>query len=181
MRRALGLVAIALLAGCGRAPTAVAPRRLDKSLAPTSILADRYHLFDNTADSTRKAFANAGATSLVDDGAVWEVRFVDRLVGSLQISTLSARVNLSRPNERRGIVNDVIPGGGTRIAVGDQEVYTLSVADRTVYLWFGQGVYEVMVVKGLAAGDKPEALVAEVIRHQASLPSWEPLPPDHPA
>jgi hypothetical protein len=170
-----------LLAACGGSTKTAAPRPLDKALAPAGLLADRYRLFENRDDSTRKAFADAGPTSLVDDGAVWEIRLNDRLVGTLQVATLSARVALTKPAARRAIVSDIIPGGGTRISVGDQEVYTLSSTDRTVYLWFGQHLYEVMVVKGLDIGDKPEALLAEVLRHQSTVAAWEPLPPDTPA
>jgi hypothetical protein len=175
------LAMLVLLAACGGGAKAAPPRPLDKALAPAALLADRYRLFENDDDSTRKAFADAGPTSLVDDGAVWEIRLSDRLVGTLQIATLSSRVKLTQPNARRAIVSDIIPGGGTRIAVGDQEVYTLSSTDRTVYLWFGQRLYEVMVVKGLDTGDKPEVLLADVLRHQATVPAWEPLPPDAPA
>jgi hypothetical protein len=178
VRRLLVLTMAALLAACGGTARAPAPRALDKTLAPTALLADRYRLFENRDDSTRHAFADAGPTSLVDDGAVWEIRLADRLVGTLQIATLTAKVTLTKPSARRAIVSDIIPGGGTRVSVGDQEVYTLSSADRTVYLWFGQHLYEVMVVKGLDTGDKPEALLAEVIRHQSTVAAWEPLPPD---
>jgi hypothetical protein len=177
---ALLLLLLVVGGACGGGPPAVAPRALDKALAPSSLGGDRYRLFENRDPSTRGAFGNAGPTSLVDDGAVWEIRLADRLVGTLQISTLDARVKLTKPAARRAIVSDIIPGGGTRIAVGDQEVYTLASADRTVYLWFGQRLYEVMVVKGLEAGDKPEALLADVLHHQTSAPAWEPLPPDAP-
>lgn len=178
MRRIAVVVLLAVLAACADGAPRPAPRQLDKSLAPASIGADKYRLIENTDDSTRSAFANAGKTSLVDDGAVWEIRRADRLVGTLQISTLSERVNLTRPEARTAIVSDIIPGGGNRIAVGDQEVYTQSVGDRAVYLWFGQRLYEVMVLKGIDQGDDPEALVSDVLRHQTTVPAWEPLPPD---
>lgn len=182
MRRAIVLVILGVvMAACGGGSEPIAPRALDKALAPASLLGDRYSLSENADPSTRGAFANAGPTSLVDDGAVWEVRLADRLVGTLQIATLSSRVDLTKPTARRSIVSDIIPGGGTRIAVGDQEVYTLASADRTIYLWFGQHLYEVMVLKSLDGTDKPEALLADALRHQSTVPAWEPLPPDDPA
>lgn len=175
-------IAVALSGGaaaCGadtRKPAT--PIALDKSLAPPAIGADHYRLYPNTDQATIAAFANAGPTSLVDDGGVWEIRRADRLVGTLQISTLSSRVNLANPSARSAIISDIVPGGGTSIAVQGVEVATATVGDRTVYLWFGRQLYEVMVLRGIDMGDQPESLLTDVVTHQRSVPAWEPLPPD---
>lgn len=174
-----GLLAVLLLAACGGgADENVAPRAVDRALAPSSVAADRYRLFENDDDSTRDAFANAGPASLVDDGVVWEIRRADRLVGTLQISTLRADVDLTDADARASVVNDIIPGGGNRIAVAGQEVHTTTVADRTVYLWFGERLYQVLTLKGLDDDDQPEDVLGDVLTHQRTVPAWSPLPPD---
>lgn len=162
--------------GCvGSSEAPAAPRALDRSLAPANVLGEKYRLFENVDDATRKTFADAGPTSLVDDGAVWEIRRADKLVGTLQIATFNAKVDPENESQRKSVVNDIIPGGGTRIALRDQEVHTIAVSDRTIYLWFGQTVYEVLVLKGLDEGDDPEQVLVDVIAHQQTVSAWQPL------
>lgn len=173
MKRLMLVVAL-LFVGCGSEPVVEAPPlAVDIALAPKAVAGD-LKLFENQQKTTRNAFKNAGPMSLVDDGRVWEVRREDRLMGTLQISTLRSDVDLAKEDARSLIVREMIPESDSHIRVNGVEVHTVTSGDKTVYVWFGKRLYEVLVLKGLE-GAEPEAVLTDVLEHQATVSSWEPL------
>jgi hypothetical protein len=172
------LLALAALGACGSdAAPEVAPPAVDVALAPPAVGVD-LALHENLDDETVAAFANAGEHSLVGDGRIWEIRRADRLVGALQISTVLPDVDLADGGQRESIVRQIIAGSLTRIRIDDVEVYTTVVDDKAVYVWFGRTVFEVLQLKDRELDGGYEDVAAEIIRHQATVPSWEPLPVD---
>jgi hypothetical protein len=177
IRRSLLLVVVALAAAaCGGGddgPT-IAPAAVEAALAPDEV-GDGLRLHPNETEETLTAFANAGERSLVADGRIWEIRRADRLVGTLQISTVLPDVDLSKPELKDALVRQIIPGSLTSIRIGSTEVFTAVVDEKAVFVWFGKGLYEVLQLKDRTIEDF-EAIATDVIEHQETLPAWEPLP-----
>jgi hypothetical protein len=174
-RRVVALVLVALVLGaCGRDAREVAPSEVDPKLAPATLHAD-LKLYENRDEETVHAFANAGARSLVADGRIWEIRRADRLIGTLQISTVLPRVDLTDPDLRETMVRQILPGSLSSIRIGDIEVFTSEVNGKAVYVWFGADLFEVLQLRDQAIDDF-EPFATEVIDHQATIPSWSPLP-----
>ena len=88
MRRAWLVALVLLVAGCGGGATlkAAAPAAVDPSLAPPVLAGQGLTLSEFLP--ARASFAKAGATSLVSDGRLWQLRQGSNLVGTLQISTV---------------------------------------------------------------------------------------------
>ena len=180
MRRATIAAVLAgalLLAACGdgdEEPIA-APARVDPALAPEQVL-DDLRLYDNRDEETVAAFAEAGERSMIADGRVWEIRRADRLVGALQVTTVLPEVDLAEDSVRSTIVRQIIPGAQTRIRIDGVEVYTTVINDKAVFVWFGEGIYEVLQIKDRQLEDGYEDVATAIIRHQATTPAWKPLP-----
>lgn len=152
----------------------VAPAEVDPKLAPTALDAN-LKLYENRDRRTIHAFANAGKRSLVADGRIWEIRRADRLIGTLQIATVLPEVDLMKSNLRDSLVRQILPGSLSSIRIGDVEVFTSEVNGKAVYVWFGKRLFEVLQLRDRATKDF-EPLATQVIDHQATVPSWEPLP-----
>jgi hypothetical protein len=175
MLRALTLVvALGLAAACGDESASVAPVEVDPKLAPAA-LDTNLKLFENRDKDTVRAFANAGERTLVADGRIWEIRRADRLVGTLQISTVLPRVHLTDPKTRESLVRQILPGSLSSIRIGDVEVFTSEVNGKAVYVWFGARLFEVLQLRDRAIEDF-EPFATAVIDHQETVSSWEPLP-----
>jgi hypothetical protein len=178
MRRIVSVVLVVLLsatvAACGGDSKAVAPVEVDPKLAPPA-LDTNLKLYENRDRRTIHAFANAGKRSLVADGRIWEIRRADRLIGTLQISTVLPEVDLAKDDLRDSMVRQILPGSLSSIRIGDVEVFTSEVNGKAVYVWFGKRLFEVLQLRDRATKDF-EPLATEVIDHQATVPSWEPLP-----
>lgn len=177
--RAAGALAVGLLLGAcggGGEDVVVAPVAVEPSLAPAEVQAgERLRLIENTDDATLDAFANGGETSLMADGRLWELRRAERLVGTLQITTLLPTVDLLDESRRSGIVRGVMAGSGTRVRVGDVEVHANELADRAQYVWFGMDVVQILTVR--EEGEiEPEAVLRGVLDHQRATSAWKPLP-----
>ncbi|HVM54456.1 MAG TPA: hypothetical protein VM262_14790 [Acidimicrobiales bacterium] len=167
---------LVVLAACGDGEQEVAvPTRVDAALAPEVVHGD-LKLYENRDEETVAAFANAGARSLVSDGKVWEIRRADRLVGALQVTTVLPTVDLSEEAVRSTIVRQIIPGAQTRIRIDAVEVYTTEINDKAVFVWFGDGLYQVLQIKDAQLDGAYEEVATDVIRHQATVPAWKPLP-----
>jgi hypothetical protein len=169
---------VGMLAGCGGGDgdgADAAPARVAGTLAPTEVGAG-LKLYENTTESTRDAIANAGERSLAADARIWEIRRADRLVGALQITTVLPRVDLRDAEVRGAIARQIIPGAATRIRIDAIEVLTRVVNDKAVFLWFGDGLYEVLQVKDRELEGRYEDVAAAIIRHQSTVPAWKPLP-----
>lgn len=174
---AMALTGMLALAACGSGDgeQEAAPRRVDTSLAPEQVH-DGLRLYENRDDETVAVFANAGERSMVSDGRVWEIRRADRLVGALQVTTVLPAVDLAQESVRSTIVRQIIPGAQTRIRIDGIEIYTAVLNDKAVFVWFGEGIYEVLQIKDRQLEDDYEAVAADIIRHQATTPAWKPLP-----
>ncbi len=172
-RRLAGLVVAAtLLIGCGDDAPEVAPPRVDVALAPAEV--GDLKLYENTAKETLAAFANAGDRSLASDGRIWELRRADRLVGTLQITTVLEQIDLADESDRRKIVSAVIPGSPLRRRVAGIEVYTFEVDDKATFVWFAQDLYEILQLKDREIDDY-EAVVLAILEHQVTLAAFKPL------
>ena len=99
------------------------PRRVPVALVPARLLADSLGVFENRAASTRKAVSRGVKGSLVDDTRIWEVRRGQRLVGTLQISAVDRRVELTDDEVRDRFARQLIVGARQQIRVGDVEAY----------------------------------------------------------
>ena len=167
------MVAI-IAASCGGGDDApVAPAAVDTELAPPTLGTD-LKLYENRDEETIRAFANAGAETLVADGRIWEIRRADRLIGTLQISTVTPEIDLRDDETRDALVRQIIPGAQSSIRIGDTEVFTSTVNEKAVFLWFGARLFEVLQLKDREIEDF-EPLATAVIEHQETLASWEPL------
>ena len=168
-----GALSISVVA-CGSSGKTVAPAEVDPKLAPVA-LDTNLKLYENRDRHTIHAFANAGKRSLVADGRIWEIRRADRLIGTLQISTVLPEVDLTKDTLRDSMVRQILPGSLSSIRIGDVEVFTSEVNGKAVYVWFGKRLFEVLQLRDRATKDF-EPLATQVIDHQATIPSWEPLP-----
>lgn len=173
MRRLLGVgLAGALLVACGEDAPEVAPPRVDVALAPMQV--GDLKLYENTADETVAAFANAGDRSLASDGRIWELRRADRLIGTLQVTTVLPKIDLADEDDRRRIVSAVIPGSPLRRRVAGVEIYTFEVDDKATFVWFAEDLYEILQLKDREIDDA-EAVVRAILEHQVRLSAFKPL------
>lgn len=177
---ALGVVIGVVAAACGGGAggTTVPPPRVDPALAPATV-SHNLALHPNTAPATVDAFANAGEQSLVADGRLWEIRRADRLVGTLQITTVVDKVDLRRAENRDKIVRQILSGSVVRLRIEGVEVFhATSGGGKAVYIWFGDGIFEVVQLRDrqLEEIDGYTDVVTDIIRHQATVPAWKPLP-----
>jgi len=172
-RVAAGAFALLLLVGCGGESEEVEPVRVDVALAPAHLGSD-IALYENKDKATVAAFANAGPRSLASDGHIWELRRADRLIGTLQITSVVPKIDLTDPEDRRQIVAAVIPGSPLRRRVAGVEVFVTEVDDKATFVWFTQGFYEILQIKDRTIKDY-EAVAAEILRHQATITAFKPL------
>ena len=176
--RALALTA-ALLAGASagcrgsEAAIEVAPPAVAPELAPSRIQTGDVGVFENTDKSTKKAFADT-PNAMVADGKLWELRKGERLVGTLQISTVKAKVDLTEARQRNAILRSIISSRVEELDVGEQTVWVSASEEKVVYVWFGSNLYEVLVLKEKDLDY--EAVLREVLAHQQASEAWSPLP-----
>jgi len=151
---------------------------VDRALAPATIPPDlALHLSESP--DTRAAFANASKRTVMADGLVWEIRRADRLIGTLQLTTVLSRINLNDPDTRLGLVNQILSTTPTSIYVGDAEVYAVQLEGRASFVWFGQGLIEVVQLRDKQI-DEYEKVIQAIVDHQKTQPAWIPLAPPVP-
>lgn len=173
--RAVAVVLAVLVAACGGgSDDNAAPERVPTDLVPTRLLSDTLGVIENRDPTTLETFANAGPTSLVADTRVWEIRRGDRLVATLQMSTVLPKVDLLDEEVRERFAGQLILGQSSRIRSGDVEVFTATVNDKTILLWFASNLFQVMQTKDREL--EPEDLLAELIEYQHDKDGWKPLP-----
>jgi hypothetical protein len=153
---------------------AVTPSRVPDDLVAPTYLDEGLLAIENTDEATQDALANARDTTLAADTRIWEIRRGQRLVATLQISTVLPKVDLLDEDVRDRFVGQVIPGQVSRLRTGDVEVFTTSVDDKTTYLWFGSELFQILQTKDRAL--EPEALLAAVVSYQDDKEGWVPLP-----
>jgi hypothetical protein len=164
MTAALTLLASAAACGSGDATKLVKPNSVPTDLVPPTL---EGNLTLSEYQPARKAFAAAGAASLVSDGRVWAIRRGETLVGTLQISAVKPTVSLSKSSDRKAILDGVMSGTAYQtLDVGNLKVVASTAADRTLYLWFGPKLFEVLQLKGTKVD--PDSVAADVISFQQS-------------
>jgi hypothetical protein len=174
-RTAAMVLVVLTMVACGRdADPVAAPKRVPDDLVPPAYLDEGLLALENTDESTLAALANAKDTTLAADTRVWEIRRGQRLIATLQISSVLPKVDLLDEDVRDRFVGQVIPGQVSRIRTGDIEVFTISIDDKTTYLWFGSELFEILQTKDRAL--EPEQLLAAVIQYQDDKEGWTPLP-----
>lgn len=161
-RVAVVLMAVAFAAcGSGDKPIA-APVRVPDALVP-QVLSDGVTIGEYKP--ARNRFAKAGETSLVADGRVWAIRRGQTLIGTLQASTVKPDVSLAKAADRRAVIDGVMTG--TRyetLFVGKLKVLSATAADRSIYLWFGDDMFQVLQVK--AGKVEPDVVAGDIIDYQ---------------
>ena len=162
------VVTLALAIGaCGSGSAShklIAPNSVPTELVPATL---EGNLTLSEYLPARKAFAAAGTSSLVADGRVWAIRRGETLIGTLQISAVKTDVSLARAKDRKAILDGVMTGTAFEtLDVGDIKVAASTAADRTMYVWFGPKVFEVLQLKGTKVD--PDAVAADMIAFQQS-------------
>jgi len=164
---ALG-VAIAA-AGCGGGSSSTAaPTKVDTRIVPAALGEGKFGITEDR--SAHKRFASAGGDSLVSDGRLWAIRDGSRLIATLQVSTLHAKVDLEDKKERDRLIASILPGTKEKIEVGGVPIVQVATEDKVVYLWFGRSMFEVLQVKG--RGVDPEKVLGELVAFQLASPAW---------
>lgn len=174
---AVALVVAALLGGCGRgdAEAERTPSEVPLELVPNAVNQGAFRLAED--DAARKAFAEIGPRALVADGRLFAIRDGERLVGTLQLSTMKVKVDLADSEQRQTVTNNVIPGAKETISVGPVPVVQAAGADKTVFLWFGRDMFQVLQLKPTRASPfEPELILSEIITYQTSQKAWKSLP-----
>jgi hypothetical protein len=174
LTRLVPLVALLAAAGCGQSHPAP-PAPVPLSLAPTALLGDSLHLYQNTARDTLAAFRQDPKDALISDGKLWEIRRGDRLIGTLEIATVKPDVNLARPSVRKNFTAPILVGATSDIRLDGQEVATVDSDDGvSTLVWFGRGLFEVLQLKDTVVTG-PQ-LATAIIQYQQTRPEWSPLP-----
>lgn len=171
------LAAVALVlaaAACGGSNDVVAgpPPRVPVALAPPSLTGGSLTLSED--DQATEAFSQLGDRALVADGRLWQIRHEDRLVATLQISTVKPKVDLADAEQRTAIVNHILPGTRVEIDVNGLAMWVSDSNDKTVYVWFGRDLFQVLQVKSTTID--PEAVVSDLVDFQLRSPDWNALP-----
>ena len=170
----LGLVMALALTACSGPARQSAPARVPLTLAPTAI-SGGLTLSEYTGD--RKAFADAGRESLVADGRLWEIHLGHLLVGTLEIATVTNDVTLASGGDRSQILNGAMVGAvPVSINVSGVGVAVASAPERTLYVWFGRQVFEVLQLDDQRVD--PEKVLTSIVNYQQTtgLLHPEPLP-----
>ena len=171
------IAAALVVGGCGRDSNddERPPTEVSLQLVPDSLNSGAFHLVED--DKAREAFSAIGPDALVADGRLFAIRDGERLVGTLQLSTMKPRVDLTDEDNRASVVNNVIPGGRETISVGPISVIQTLGQDKTVFLWFGKDMFQVLQLKPTKASPfEPEQILSEIITHQTGQKAWKPLP-----
>ena len=174
---AAGMVVLVLVLGAcggggGGASSAAPPPKVPLTLVPPSLSTGGLVLSED--GEARKAFTKLSDRALVADGRLWQIRQADRLVATLQVATVKAKVDLADADQRSTIVEHILPGTRQEIEVNGQTVAMSDANDKTVYVWFGRDLFQVLQVKSTKID--PEAVVTELVGYQVASPDWRALP-----
>jgi len=158
----LGLMMALALTACSGPARQSAPARVPVTLAPAGI-SGGLTLSEYSGD--RRAFAEAGRDSLVADGRLWEIHLGHLLVGTLEIATVTNDVTLASGGDRSQILNGAMVGAvPVAIDVSGVGVAVASAPERTVYVWFGRQVFEVLQLDDQRVD--PEAVLTAILNYQ---------------
>ena len=178
MRRIALLLAV-VVAACGGGKTvAVVPPKVPTDAVPAALTtAGGLLVRPNTAAEIDDAFRVAGRRSLVREGKVWELRKGDELIGALQLSSLTARVDTTREDDREAVRGQILPGSQSEWEVATIPVWSSRDGKHGVYVWFGKQMLGVLQVKGDDTVD-PDDTATELITAIFEANSWPGLPPE---
>jgi hypothetical protein len=176
VRRALAVLLAAstiALGACGRGGGPAArtdpPAKVPVAIVPPS-LATGDLTFSEDPDA-RKTFSELSDRALVADGRLWQIRQGDRLVATLQVSTVKTKIDLSDADARASIVKHILPSARQEIDVNGLPVSMSDANDKTVYVWFGRDLFQVLQVKTTKLD--PEAIVTDLVGYQLQSPDWK--------
>lgn len=171
--RAFVLAGLVVASACGDDEELADPTPVDVALAPATIPPD-LTLHENRDPATVETFANPSENTIVADARIWEIRRVDRLIGTLQITTLLPDIELTELSTRLKLVRQILASEPVSIRIGNTEVYQVRVGDKATFVWFGEHMMEVMQLRERGLEDF-EPYAAAIIEHQQTQPSWVPL------
>ncbi|MDP1793283.1 MAG: hypothetical protein Q8K63_04010 [Acidimicrobiales bacterium] len=130
----------------------------------------------NTTKEVANAFRSAGKQSLVKDGRVWELRLGSQLVGVLQLSSLTERVDTFDAKDRESVRREILVGGETAFDVATTPVWTAKDAGRGTYVWFGRQVLGVLQLKSTQF--ETDVAATELVTTLLQSKEWPELPPE---
>jgi hypothetical protein len=178
---ALGLAVLvgSAMASCGKDQRSLppAPVKVPVQLVPPTLANGKYTIREDT--ESRKAFTTAGPKALIADGRLWAIRDAngDKLVGALQISTMKPLVDLTRKGQRDNVVDHIMGGASETVGVGPLDVVRSRSEDKTISVWFGRDLFEVLQLKRSEKDPiDEEAILGELIGFQTTNPAWKALP-----
>jgi hypothetical protein len=172
---ALGLAA----AGCGGggggggAEATVPPPKVPVAIVPPTLSAGALTLTQDA--QAKKAFGKLSDRALVADGRLWQIREGERLVATLQVSTVKSKVDLTDAGQRDTIVKHILPGARQEIEVDGLALTMSDANDKTMFVWFGRDLFQVLQVKSTKLD--PEAIVTDLVRYELQSPEWKSLAP----
>ena len=171
--RSVAVAGFVLAAACGGGTEAVVtpPPPVPTEIVPSVLDAGKLKILENVDKKTQEAFTGGGKKILIGDGKLWEIRDGQRLIGTLQLSTLKTKVDVTKKDTRDTIVRGLMPGSVNRLDVDDVTVFATSSNDKITYLWFGKRLFQVVTLKGTAL--EPEKLLGELIAYQLGTPKGQ--------
>ena len=160
-------------AACGGGHDAAGrpPAKVPVAIVPPSLTGGNLTLTED--GKARKAFGRLSDRALVADGRLWQIRQGERLVATLQVSTLKTKVDLTDEDQRTAIIKHILPAKRQEIDVKGLTVSVSDSNDKTVYVWFGRDLFQVLQVKSTKLD--PEALVTDLIGYEVLSPAWKAL------
>lgn len=179
--RRLSVVVVAVMTvltgACGDDPAPeVRPAMVPDDLVPAAVQGNEFAFHESQLPQVEQAFANAGEKSLAADGRLWELRKDDRLVGSLQLTTLMPEVDLTKEEHRNSILRQLLPTNRDQFLVDEVRVWSTASNNKTIYLWFGRDLYALMTLKGGSEDAlDSEQVLGDVISHAVLSDEWKPL------
>ena len=177
------VLALALaLAGGACAPRTPQPDRTPLVPVPVAIVPPTVTGQDLTVDldtttEVAEAIKSVGPQVLIGDGRLWDIHQGQRLVGALELATLKKRVDPRRPDDRDGIIGQILGSHTRQIQIDGLPVWTI-VNDgtaRQMFVWFGAANLGVLQIKG--DGVNAGQIADDLIRRIASQPAWHTLAP----
>ena len=153
----------------GGGASAAPPPKVPISLVPPSLSTGSLTLTED--GQARKAFAKLNDNALVADGRLWQIRQDTRLVATLQVATVKTKIDLADEKARASIVKHILPGTRQEIDVNGLTVTMSDSNDKTVYVWFGRDLFQVLQVKSTKLD--PEAIVTDLVGYQLQSPDWK--------
>jgi hypothetical protein len=160
-------MAAAMLAGCGGGAKSAAPlKKVPVDIIPKELPSNPGDPALTLAEYPQGAdrINHAGGRSMVADARVFEIRRGTTLVGALQVSTLLPRADVSKAKQRQKLASQMVSGSVQKVNVSGVEVVAARTADKIVFVWFGDQLFEVLQIKGV--GVDPQSMLKGILDFQ---------------